>query len=218
MTRAINDSFPLRRAMCAAALTLTTSGMLLGCGGETITVGGTQPPAPAAPSTPTAPSAPSAPAPEEEVAAAASTMPTAPTYRDEDFVEADTNRDPFRNFASLFVPRTNVGPTRVQRRVVMDSTAVDEMRLIAIISGVANPSAMLLDRTGTGYTVHRGDYVGRVEYVSTGGADSVPISLNWRIERISPGEVVLSREDPASPNEVALTRVLPLHDPSTQGK
>jgi hypothetical protein len=105
---------------------------------------------------------------------------------------------------------------RVQRRVLMDATSVDEMRLIAIISGVANPSAMLLDGQGTGHTVHRGDYVGRAEYVSTGGADSVPITLNWRVDRISPTEVVLSREDPGSPNQMGLTRVLPLHD-ATEG-
>ncbi|MBN8617070.1 MAG: pilus assembly protein PilP, partial [Deltaproteobacteria bacterium] len=146
----------------------------------------------------------------------ASAVPTLPTYRDEDFVEADTNRDPFRNFAFMFVPRVNTGRD-TQRRVLMDSTSVDEMHLIAIISGVANPSAMLLDGQGTGHTVHRGDYVGRAEYVSTGGADSVPITLNWRIDRISPTEVVLSREDPGSPDQVGLTRVLPLHDAATEG-
>jgi type IV pilus assembly protein PilP len=182
---------------------------LAGCGGETIAVGG-PPPAPAA-----AGGAPAA-APEAAAEEVASAGPTLPTYRDEDFVEAESNRDPFRTYASLFVPRTITGPTRVQRRVLMDATSVDQMRLIAIISGVANPSAMLLDAEGTGHTVHRGDYVGRAEYVSTGGADSVPITLNWRVDRISASEVVLSREDPSSPNLIGLTRVLPLHD-ATEG-
>jgi type IV pilus assembly protein PilP len=185
---------------------------LSACGGETIAVGGPPPAAPSTP-TPTDTTAAAAPAPEAEPAAA---VPALPTYRDEDFVEAENNRDPFRNYAVLFVPRTQTGPVRVQRRVLMDATTVDEIRLIAIISGVASPSAMLLDGQGTGHTVHRGDYVGRAEYVSTGGADSVPITLNWRVDRISPTEVVLSREDPSSPDQVGLTRVLPLHD-ATEG-
>ncbi len=195
----------------SAALLITLSA----CGGETIAVGG---PPPAAPSAPTPADTTAAPAaePVAEEAEPASAVPTLPTYRDEDFVEAEGNRDPFRNFASLFVPRPTGGRPVVQRRVLMDATSVDEMRLIAIISGVANPSAMLLDQQGTGHTVHRGDYVGRAEYVSTGGADSVPITLNWRVDRISPTEVVLSREDPGSPNQVGLTRVLPLHD-ATEG-
>ncbi len=204
-----NEAMTPRVALVTVMVALASA-----CGGEEITVGGPPPPAPA--TTEPTPAAPVAPDPAAEVEAAASPVPTLPTYRDEDFVEAETNRDPFRNFAFMFVPR---GPTErvTQRRVVMDATSVDEMHLIAIISGVANPSAMLLDGSGTGHTVHRGDYVGRAEYVSTGGADSVPITLNWRVDRISPTEVVLSREDPGSPDQVGLTRVLPLHDPTTEG-
>ncbi|GAB4197581.1 MAG: hypothetical protein OHK0013_05910 [Sandaracinaceae bacterium] len=182
------------------------------CGGEEITVGG---PPSVAPTTPSAPGPATTPPPEAAPAEPASTVPPVPTYRDEDFVESETNRDPFRNFAALFVPRTGEPPP-IQRRVIMDATSVDEMRLIAIVSGVPNPSAMIVDAQGTGFTVHRGDYVGRAEYVSTGGSDSVPITLNWRVDRISPAEVVLTREDPASPNRMALTRVLPLHDEASQ--
>lgn len=188
--------------------------MVLGaCGGETITVGGGgASPTPAASSMPMQTSAPASQGESEVASESAAAAPSLPTYRDEDFVETPTNRDPFRNFAALFVPRQPAEQRRVQRHVIMESTPVDEMSLIAIVSGVPNPAAMLVDRNGTGHTVRRGDYVGRAEYVSTGGAESVPITLNWRVERISPSEVVLSREDPASPNQVALTRVLPLHD------
>lgn len=208
--RTMSETMSPRTALVVAMASVT-----MACGGEEITVGGPPPPpAPAAATAPAAPAPAPTPDPAAEAAAAAAAVPTLPTYRDEDFVEADTNRDPFRNFASMFVPRTGVGPPVVQRRVIMESTSVDEMHLIAIISGVANPSAMLLDGAGTGHTVHRGDYVGRPEYVSTGGADSVPITLNWRVDQISPGEVRLSREDPGSPDQVALTRVLPLHDAS----
>ena len=206
-----NQTSRIRHGIAVTLVALATA-----CGGEEIVVGNA--PTTTAPAAAPDPSAPATPAEAgAEGSEAAAAAPTQPTYRDEDFVEADTNRDPFRNFAALFVPRPPDGRRLQQRHVVMDATPIEEMHLIAIISGVASPSAMLLDRTGTGHTVRRGDFVGRAEYVSTGGSDSVPITLNWRVERISPTEVVLSREDPASPTQVALTRVLPLHDATAEG-
>ena len=178
--------------------------LALGCGGETINVG----PPPAPPPATTAPIAAEVPAAE-----AVATGPVAQTYADSDFVEADTNRDPFRAYTNLFVPHT-VEPGRIQREVVMGQTAVDEMHLIAIVSGVANPSAMLVGGDGTGHTVHRGDFVGRAEIVQTGGEDSIPVTLNWRVERIRDDAVILSREDPTAPNRPPLTREIALHDPS----
>ncbi|UJR79048.1 pilus assembly protein PilP [Sandaracinus amylolyticus] len=168
--------------------------------------------------TPEAGGATATPTPPPDVApttpAAAPDAGLGLSYRDDDFVEAETNRDPFRSFAEIFVTR----PTRepVQREVVMPRTAIDDMRLIAIVSGMANPSAMLVDTDGTGHTVHRGDYLGRPEVVQTGGEDAVPITLNWRVDRIRPGEVVLTREDPTAPNRPPLTRVIPLHTETTE--
>lgn len=202
------------RTTSLRASVLSAIVVLGGCGGESITVG---PPPSAAPTPPpsAAPDAAADGAPEGEPAAEDG-APTALAYRDEDFVEAETNRDPFRAYTSLFAPRT-VGPARVQREVVMSQTAVDEMHLIAIVSGVANPSAMLVGHDGTGHTVHRGDYVGRAEVVQTGGEDSVPVTLNWRVERIRGDAVILSREDPTAPNRPPLTREIALHDPSEAG-
>jgi type IV pilus assembly protein PilP len=177
--------------------------LVLGCGGETIQVG----PPPTPPPATTALVAP----PPSEIAEAETAGPA--TYADSDFVEADTNRDPFRAYTNLFVPHTAT-PERNQRIVIMRDTAVDEMHLIAIVSGVANPSAMLVGGDGTGHTVHRGDFVGRAEVVQTGGEDSVPVTLNWRVERIRDGAVILSREDPTAPNRPPLTREIALHDPS----
>jgi type IV pilus assembly protein PilP len=197
-----------RALRSAAVLGLVLA--LGGCGDDAITVG---PPAtpPAAPTGPTTPT----PAAEPEADEGPSAI-VGLSYRDEDFVEADTNRDPFRAYTSIFGPRTPDAHA-IQREVIMDRTSVDEMHLIAIVSGVANPSAMLVDRDGTGHTVHRGDYVGRAEVVQTGGSESVPVTLNWRIDRIRPGEVVLTREDPTAPNRPPLTRVIALHDSSEEG-
>lgn len=197
----------MERVRLQTLLSVASLCLLSACEGETITVGaspGATPPA-GGPATEVA-----APAPEAEVVAEPA-APAATTYRDEDFVEAATNRDPFRPFAHLFVPVVGGGAIPVQRQVRLDSTAIDDMRLIAIVSGVPNPSAMILDTEGTGHTVHRGDYIGRPDYVSTGGAESVPMTLNWRIDRISPAEVILTRDDPSAPNRMALTRVMPLH-------
>ena len=189
----------------AQRLSIVVTLLAVACGGPTIAVG--PPPASVAPTPP--PSAVVALSAEETAPAG----PAALTYADSDFVEADTNRDPFRAYTNLFVPRAaEVG--RVQREVVMGAVAVDEMHLIAIVSGVANPSAMLVGGDGTGHTVHRGDYVGRAEIVQTGGEDSVPVTLNWRVERIRADAVILSREDPTAPNRAPLTREIALHDPS----
>jgi type IV pilus assembly protein PilP len=40
------------------------------------------------------------------------------------------------------------------------------------------------------------------------------VQLNWRVERIRDGSVILSREDPTAPNRPPLMREVPLHDPS----
>jgi len=132
-----------------------------------------------------------------------------PEYGDQAFVEAETQRDPFRSFAEMFERRPVEQP---QRSVKMPTTGVDQMRLIAIISGVARPRAMLVDPSGVGHVVERGDYLGRAEVVQTGGAEGMPVTLNWRVDRIRPAEIVLSREDPTEPNRPPLTRVIPLRD------
>lgn len=139
--------------------------------------------------------------------------PAQPQYRDEDFVEADSNRDPFRNYAAMF--QVVVEPGRggtPGRPVTMPDTSIEEMRLIGIVSGVADPRAMIVDREGVGHTVRRGEYIGRSEIVQAGGTDALPVELNWRVDRIRPNEIVLTREDPTAPNRPPLTRVLLLRE------
>ncbi len=136
------------------------------------------------------------------------------SLRDDDFVETDSNRDPFRSFAASFRAQT---PDSPQRTVKMPNTAIDEMRLIAVVAGVANPRAMLLDATGVGVVVERGDYVGRPEVVQLSGDEGMGITLNWRVDRIRSSEhnseIVFTREDPTGPDHPPLTRVLTVHDP-----
>ena len=183
------------------------------CGGEDIGVtnargfgGGTTPtttttPEPAA-ATPTAPAAVAAGAADESKPA-----PEALVYRDEDFVESEKNRDPFRSYVNAFKAQS---PDEIQRRVIMPTTAIEEMRLIAIIGGIPRPKAMLVDPMDMGHVVERGDYVGRPQVIQATG--SVAMVLNWRVDRIRENEVVLTRQDPTDPTRPSLTRVIPLRE------
>ena len=131
-------------------------------------------------------------------------------YTEEDFAEVDTeNRDPFRPYAKAFKAQA---AAPAQRRVLMPGTSLDEMSLIAIVTGVSQPRAMVTDTDRVGHVISRGDYIGRAEVVQSGGAEGIPVTLNWRVDRIRPGSVVLTREDPTAPDKPPLTRVMPLHE------
>jgi type IV pilus assembly protein PilP len=138
-------------------------------------------------------------------------LDSSPTiYTDDDFSELDIQkRDPFRSFARAFKAQA---AAPAQRRVLLPSTSLDEMKLIAIVTGIATPRAMLTDTAQVGHVIRRGDYIGRPEVVQTGGSEGMPVTLNWRVDRIRPGSVVLTREDPTSPDKPPLTRVMPLHE------
>ncbi len=178
---------------------------LLGAGCEPDYQAGPPPPPPAGGT------APAGGTPAAPVDAGVDAGTAGPRFQDDDFVESNVNRDPFRSFAKMFRARPLDAP---QRTVIMPTMGIDELQLIAIVSGVANPRAMFLDGARVGYAVERGDYIGRGETVQTGGEDGISVVLNWRVDRIRDGEVVLTREDPTAPNRPPLTRVLPLHDPN----
>ena len=128
-------------------------------------------------------------------------------YRDEDFIESISNRDPFKIYTTQY--RADL-PEGAQRRVYMPNTAVEEMRLIAIVTGVPKPKAMLLDPLGVGHVVERGDYVGRPKVIQASG--NVAMTLNWRVDRIRENEVVLTQEDATDPTRIAMTKIIPLRD------
>ena len=144
-------------------------------------------------------------APKDESKAVELSQPV--VYRDDDFVESERNRDPFRSYVTAFKARA---PDQIQRRVVMSTTAIEEMQLIAIIGGIPRPKAMLKDPLGVGHVVERGMYIGRPKVIQATG--SVAMTLNWRVDRIRDNEVVLTRQDPTDPSRPPLTRVIPLHE------
>jgi type IV pilus assembly protein PilP len=131
-------------------------------------------------------------------------------YSENDFVENDHNRDPFRSYVTLFVEK-NATPQKIQRYVVLEQYSIDELKLVAIVSGSDYPRAMLVDPTTKGWVIKRGDFVGRPDVVHTGGTNGTDYQLNWRVDRIRDGDVVLIREDPAQPGIAPASRVIPLH-------
>lgn len=84
-------------------------------------------------------------------------------FRSEDFVESQHNRDPFRSFLSDLSGRAVGGED--QHKVLLDKFSLDELRLAAIVgpsgSTTAGWQAMLIDPTGFGIMVGRGDHVSR---------------------------------------------------------
>jgi Tfp pilus assembly protein PilP len=82
------------------------------------------------------------------------------TLKDLDFVDSDdSNRDPFKSFMSLFVDKGT--PKLRQVPAVFEKFALEELTLIAIVSGDAQPRAMFRDPGGLGQTIKRGDYLSK---------------------------------------------------------
>ena len=132
-------------------------------------------------------------------------------YKDEDFVASIRNRDPFQSYSVQFKAKA---PDEMQRRVIMSTTSIEDMRLIAIVTGIAQPKAMLVDPSDVGHVVERGDYIGRPKVVQATG--SVSMAINWRVDRIRDNEVVLTQQDPTDPTRAALTKIIPLKDEVAQ--
>lgn len=157
-----------------------------------------------------------APPPPNRVAPAASASAAGlapelkgPEYTENDFVESDHNRDPFRSFLVQNQPVNKQALN--QRKVELAQYSLDELKLVAIVTGSAPSSAMFVDPSGRGTVVYRGTFICRPEVVHIGGSNGPEYQLNWRVDRIREGDVVLIREDPAQPAIPPATRVVPLH-------
>jgi len=141
-------------------------------------------------------------------AAAESPLPQ-PDIQENEWVESERSRDPFRSYENLFVDEAR-NRVKSQRAVVLDHFSLDELKLVGIVLR-ANPAmAMLVDPTGKGHTVRRGQFVGKAEVVQK-GQRGVAYELNWRVDLIRDGDVIFVREDPQNPDVPSATKVLPLH-------
>lgn len=152
--------------------------------------------------------------------------PPALVVNDNDFNESDRTRDPFRNFARDFVPVVRNQETIEETMIKLRQYGIDELRLVAVITGSANPYAMVVDSTGRGTIVRRGEYVGRPETIGGGTDGTVPHQAPWRLARIVagrvrrdadnnlteiPAEIVFEREDRLNPTAPRAERSLTLN-------
>jgi len=140
---------------------------------------------------------------------AAASPPPKVEVQETEFTESERSRDPFRSFARSFAQDTKAR-VHSQREVILSQYALDELKLIGIVTRVEPAKAMLVDPTGKGFVVQRGQFVGRADVVQAPGAAGTVYEINWRVDRIRPSDVVLVREDPSNPDVPSATRVIPL--------
>ena len=130
-------------------------------------------------------------------------------FQETAFVESERSRDPFRSYAQFFVDEER-GSVSSQREVVLDQYAIEQLRLVALVGGIDPPRAMLVDPAGVGHVVKRGQYVGRASVIQPTGGSGASYEVNWRVDRIRDGDLVLVRDDPTNPEVPSATRVIPL--------
>jgi type IV pilus assembly protein PilP len=106
---------------------------------------------PAAPRT-TAPAAPKAPAPV--AAPAAAVAPEA-----EVAYSSVGKRDPFKSFLGDLAASAGVVVTRCN--TPLGRFELDQLRLVAVVTGLADPLAMVEAPTGVGYAIHKGACIGK---------------------------------------------------------
>jgi type IV pilus assembly protein PilP len=131
-----------------------------------------------------------------------------------EFTESERSRDPFRSFSDVFKDE-NKGAAKSQREVVLSQFAIDELKLIGIVTRAEPAKAMLVDPAGTGHVVQRGQFVGKPDIVQAAGRTGASYEINWRVDRIRDGDIVLIREDPSNPDVPSATRVIPLRPEGT---
>lgn len=113
-----------------------------------------------------------------------------------DFTSGPSNRDPFQSHMSEFLtPKREVA--KIQRKVIMSRYALDELKLIAIVSGRgARPRAMFRDPNGLGVTVRRGDFMSKSAA---------------KVKRILSDRVVVQIEEQLDGKQRMADRVIELH-------
>jgi len=173
--------------------TVLSAALLLGCGEDKIVSAPDGPPRRAAP-------AEEAPKPE---------TPPVVDFQEAAFVESERSRDPFRSFARFFLEEAR-GTVKSQRDVVLEEYAIEELKLVGLVTGSSPELAMLVDPIGLGHVVTRGQFVGRAQVVQPSGGVGAAYEVNWRVDRIRDGDLVLVRDDPSNPDVPSASRVIPL--------
>ncbi|MBN2672138.1 MAG: hypothetical protein JXX29_10705 [Deltaproteobacteria bacterium] len=138
-----------------------------------------------------------------------------PKIAETDFIESIKRRDPFRPFIEVILPKPEVHES-IQREIKLEEYDIEQLRLIAIITNVGDPRAMVVPPNNEGFILRRGDYVGKADYIDPGnGAER--IQINWKVHRIHGSGakeergIYLVRDDPLTPTPDDVTRFMPLY-------
>lgn len=139
-----------------------------------------------------------------EAPAAGRAEPTAPLpLRESVSDDPSATRDPFlAHKVEPVPPPTDLRPRKSRRY------AIDQLKLVGLVTGALTPRAMLVDPAGKGVVVTQGELVGKPEVVR--GAREGDYLASWRVDRIRAGDVVLVREDAGNPEAAPATRTLSL--------
>jgi len=138
-----------------------------------------------------------------------------PKLSETDFIEGPKHRDPFKPHLEMLARQTEVQQT-IQREIKLKEYDIGDLRLIAIITNVGDPRAMVVTPASEGIVLRRGDYVGKADFVDPGGGGE-KIQVNWRVARIhGSGKeeergVYLVRDDPLTQTPEDVTRFMALH-------
>jgi type IV pilus assembly protein PilP len=161
---------------------------------------------------PPRPPAPAAPPPAVASVAPAATK-TGPEYAESDFLENDRNRDPFRSYPEVFSSGDNgsVKAPHDDKHVLLSQFSLEELKLAGIVQAGDYPRAMLIPPSGKGTVIKRGDWVGKAEVVHQGGTNGTDYFVNWRVDRVRDGDVVMVLQDPSHVDLPKQLRVLNLH-------
>ena len=116
---------------------------------------------------------------------------------EQDFVESTTNRDPFRSYMTEFRTRAPKEKIISQRNVLLRRYGLDELRLVAVVTGGVRARAMFRDPKGLGVTVTRGNYISKSE---------------GRVKQILPGRVVVEIRESYEGEQKLSDRVIELHE------
>ena len=137
-------------------------------------------------------------------------LPPKVDFGEAEFAESEKSRDPFRSFDKQFEEERQ-GQVESQRKVILEEYSIEQLKLIGIITRLHPARAMLVDPSGIGHVIKRGQFIGKPEIVQTAKGVGASYEVNWRVDRIRAADVVLVKEDPTNPDVPSATRVVSLH-------
>ena len=123
------------------------------------------------------PVAPRPAAPKPAAAAAAPAAPAAPAPEAEVAYSSVGKRDPFKSFIGDL--RASTGAIVTRCNTPLGRFELDQLRLVAVVTGLADPVAMVEAPNGVGYSVRKGACIGKNGGVVTTARTGEVLVTEW---------------------------------------